>query len=237
MAVNTAVAAATLHGYGFSDGSDESFSAEPVVILVKPPTLPLDVLCPPVLDPVPRASLASAVQEESRPEPVPPCQPPEIRAPDWLAAAPSPAILAVPASAVPVPRIPAPRVVFGAGDAAVTPPEPDTAIETRYWEDVRRRVAAELRYPVEARRRGVSGDVTLCVAVNAGGLLIEAKPVAADVADSALSDAAVSATRRAAPFPPPSFASGAGTNMVVALLPIRFELVTRERTKAKEHVE
>lgn len=232
--VNAAIAAAALNGLGLGAGAGQTAPVAPLVILVKPPTLPMDVLRPPALDAVPRAALASACRQECRPEPVPLVQPPELQAPAWLSAAPSPALLPVAATDLRVPAVPPTPAGFGDTAPRTPPPAQDTDSEARYWEDVRRRVAAEIRYPVEARRRGISGDVTLCVAVNARGMLIEARPVAQDGLAPELSGAALAAARRAAPFPPPSFAAGAGTNMVVALLPIRFELVEREANKTKE---
>lgn len=213
---------ATLHG--FSPSRREAPPAYEVVI-IKPLTLPPDFLeAPPAREA--RRELPAQATMESREAVAPLAPPPE---PLWFDGAPSPAVLAA-ALSRPLPAEPL-RVDIGEMTGNNRHAR-DAGFDTAYWREVRRRMVSEVRYPVAARRRGVAGDVMLCIAVGAKGELVEAKTVSVSV-DQQLDDAAVAAAQRAAPFAPPPLDAGMGTNLVVALIPIHFELVDKEY-KTKE---
>ena len=228
LSINAVVALAALRGVAPTEiGTPPS----PEVVLIRPTALPPELLNPPKLDAIPRAPLARSARTELRLAPQPLASPPAPPAPDWLSAASSPAVLEIAAA----PGRPREALPVADGGTTGGTPAVEAGFDASYWQDVRNRVAAEVRYPLSARRRAATGEVTLCVAVDARGGLIVAKPVASS-ADEDLIAAAVSAARRAAPFPPPRMAPGAGTNLVVALFPIKFEVVEKENQKkgAKE---
>lgn len=193
------------------------------VVLVKPMTFAPELLNPPKPHAIPRSPVTQSSRVEPRTAPHSVASPPLEPALDWLSTALSPAVIQIAAASC-RPRETIPD--SGAGDGQ---PAPVPAVDTAYWQGVRDRVAAEVRYPLSARRRNTAGEVVLCVAINARGKLVVAKPVP-PAADPDLTEAAVSAARRAAPFPPPSM-RGAETNVAVALIPIHFVLVEKENPR------
>jgi protein TonB len=88
-----------------------------------------------------------------------------------------------------------------------------------YWLSVRAAIARELRYPDAARRQGAEGVVNVWLAVGPDGELVAARPVTS--VTPTLSEAAIAAIRRAAPFPAPTNAPNTTLGVV---LPIRFRL-------------
>ncbi len=222
LSINAVVAVAAFRGV--QPGASTPPPAIHEVVLIKPMTFPPELLNPPKLDAIPRSSITQSSRTEPRTAPQLLESPPLEPALGWLSAAPSPAIIQIAATCC-RPRETIPD--SGAGDGQ---PAPVPAVDAAYWQGVRDRVAGEVRYPLSARRRNVAGEVVLCVAVNARGELVVVKPVP-PAADPDLSEAAVSATRRAAPFPPPPAMRGVETNVAIALIPIHFVLVEKEKPR------
>lgn len=91
-----------------------------------------------------------------------------------------------------------------------------------FWREVRTAVARRIQYPPAARREGIEGTAVLKLTVGADGQLVEAVPLesTADV----FAEEALRAARRAAPFPAMTNHAAA----VTAVLPVRFQLDSRE---------
>ena len=103
-----------------------------------------------------------------------------------------------------------------------------------FWTNVRGLVAACAVYPAAAARRGNAGEVVIHVRIRTDGAL-DGALVAESSSDPALDRAAVAAVREAAPFPIDALGTMPGTNVLEALIPLRFELVApRGVTISKE---
>jgi protein TonB len=90
---------------------------------------------------------------------------------------------------------------------------------SNYWETVRAAVARNVRYPSVAIRKGIEGTIALRLTVDAQGNLVEAVPL--EGSSDILIQSALSAARRAAPFPTPANRLEFGSS---AVLPIHFQL-------------
>ena len=99
-----------------------------------------------------------------------------------------------------------------------SPPSLDL-VSSNYWESVRAAVARNVRYPSAAVRLGIEGSIDLRLTIDAQGNLVEAAPLAR--APDLLIQSALSAVRRAAPFPSNTNRS---RSVASATLPIRFQL-------------
>jgi protein TonB len=110
-------------------------------------------------------------------------------------------------------KTPAPAT---AGDAV------EDVVDPGFVNSIRAAVAHQLRYPELALRRGIEGRVVLRLTLTASGNLLQASP-SDPTADSALTNAALAAVRRAAPFP--AWRGTRNPNARLSLLlPIRFKL-------------
>ena len=99
-----------------------------------------------------------------------------------------------------------------------SPPSLDL-VHSNYWESVRAAVARNVRYPSAAVRLGIEGSIDLRLTIDAQGNLVEAAPLTR--APDLLIQSALSAARRAAPFPSNTNSS---RSVASATLPIRFQL-------------
>jgi protein TonB len=185
------------------------------------------------------------------PPPAAPPQPPEPKKeipppppkPVMVAAPPPSTPPAPPRVVTPAPGTPAPLRMAVAGAPAPQPaavaaaahaaPSNTPVVATAqgvvedvadpgYVNSIRAAVAHQLRYPAGALRRGVEGRVVLRLTLTASGHLVQAAP-SEPAADSALTNAALAAVRRAAPFPPWRGTRNPNARLSL-LLPIRFTL-------------
>ena len=91
-----------------------------------------------------------------------------------------------------------------------------------YVNSIRAAVAHHLRYPELAQRRGIEGRVVLRLTLTPSGRLLNAT-LGEPAADAALTNAALTAVHRAAPFP--AWHGTRNSNALLSLiLPIRFKL-------------
>ena len=90
---------------------------------------------------------------------------------------------------------------------------------SNYWDLVRAAIADSVRYPPSAVRQGIEGTIDLRLTLDARGALVEVVPL--ERTPELLIQSAVSAARRAAPFPPNT--NGIG-DVVSAILPVHFQL-------------
>jgi TonB family protein len=131
--------------------------------------------------------------------------------------------------------VPQPREVRAADQAYQPPPQPlsarscacstgGQALTPNYWDSVRNRIAACMRYPASARREGKDGVVVVRVEVDSEGGLVAATPLQ-EPGEPSLARAVVAGVRRAAPFGSPFGPDGKATNSVAASIVIRFELI------------
>jgi TonB family protein len=106
--------------------------------------------------------------------------------------------------------------------AAASGGEVEDVADPVYVNSIREAVAHQLRYPELALRRGIEGRVVLRLTLTTSGHLLKATP-GEPAADVALTNAALTAVRRAAPFPP--WHGTRNPNALLSLiLPIRFTL-------------
>ena len=183
----------------------------------------------PVPDTSPRASATSASPGEPRPA----ASRAEIPPP------PAAVIATIEDSTLVMPFAQgAPRPVLRPewGDLPVTAEQPTTfqpvassgigGDTLAFWQSVRLLVAARAVYPPAAARRRSAGQVVIRVRVRPEGTL-DGATVASASGDPALDRAAVAAVREAAPFPIQALGAAAGTNILEALIPLRFEFADR----------
>ena len=91
---------------------------------------------------------------------------------------------------------------MGAGQAALSSGSPGPVQdEHQYWALVRRRIETQKHYPRRALMRGLEGTVQIRFTLNQDGTLAELS-VRNGSSHPSLDDAALSAVRAAAPFPP-----------------------------------
>jgi protein TonB len=190
-----------------------------------------------VLDEIPGAaqSVDAAEAEAHVPDaPVPPVAAavapatparPAMPAPGPLPGRPAVPALATRASTVSASPVPRPLTAPPPTPAAAPPPSQPAATvgadaaASNYWHSVRSSIVASLRYPPPARRRGIEGRVIVKLVIDGQGRLVQAVPISE--AETLLKQAALTAIRTAAPFPPPPTAM---EPTVSTLIPIRFEI-------------
>ncbi|MGH0028740.1 MAG: TonB family protein, partial [Myxococcota bacterium] len=95
---------------------------------------------------------------------------------------------------------PAPPAVAAAPPSAAPGPSVEDLLD-RYKALLLARIAAQKRYPAMARRRGIEGDVTLRLRIDAAGDLAGVETLGR--APLVLAKQARTAAQKAAPFPPP----------------------------------
>lgn len=169
---------------------------------------------------------AGTTADESRPSSpstdVPPPPPRTLNAavecsiPDLPTARRSPLVWPSSAGGSPMPRA-------DGGPVAAPLSQTASADLVRFWDLVRRRVAERAVYPTDAARRRVSGQVVVLLRVDRRGNLVQTS-VASPAPDRALEQAALTAVRDAAPFPPDPLGNEAATNILEALIPVQFRL-------------
>ena len=178
---------------------------------------------------LPEVAIAALPQE---PPPPPPPLPepvatPEIQKPPEPVPENAPDIVPDPPESIPQPEKVVPPQL------KPVPEPPSMIVETAplgkpdAWLEVRTNIIAALRYPTQARRKGMAGIVHLSLRVDGAGHIVymEIKP---PEPPKPLGDAVRTAVRRAAPFPALGEAIRQGQTPDMAELPIRFELHTSE---------
>lgn len=101
------------------------------------------------------------------------------------------------------------------------PPFDARAAESNYWHTVRASIAQHLRYPPDARRRGLEGRVNVSVVLDGRGGLSKVDVV--DSSSDQFTRAVLAAVRAAAPF---AASDTTRTNVVSAVVPVEFRLNT-----------
>jgi periplasmic protein TonB len=99
----------------------------------------------------------------------------------------------------------------------------DAAWMEQYGRAVHAKIAAAVVFPERAARENRQGALVLRVVLNSDGRLLEATVVGGEV-DPVLRDAALTAVRRASPFPAPPRPVGAPAVPVSFRIPVRFYL-------------
>ncbi len=109
------------------------------------------------------------------------------------------------------------------------PPPPPMMAETTplrvedAWAEVRSGIQQSLRYPTPARRTGTEGVVVLRLTLDGSGSVVGAE-VRPPYPERVLCEAALSAVRRAGPFPKTGRAIRKGETLSTAEIAVRFEL-------------
>lgn len=175
----------------------------------QPPEPEKEIPPPPKLEPVVVAA---------KPTPIPPAKisapTPSVPSPLRIAVSVAPASATVAAPTKPVSTNTAPATLTGGNAEDVADPT--------YVNSIREAVAHQLHYPELALRRGIEGRVVLRLTLTASGHLLHATS-SEPAADTALTNAALAAVRRAAPFP--AWHGTRNSSALVCLtLPIRFKL-------------
>jgi periplasmic protein TonB len=113
--------------------------------------------------------------------------------------------------------------VVGALSSAPPPRSPELsphqrqALIRRYLEEILRpRILARFRFPPEAERLGIEGQVLVQASIDGSGRLLGLRPVGS-CADEILCEDAARTIREAAPFPPPPAALAEGLKVEVPL--------------------
>lgn len=164
-----------------------------------PPPEPREAALPDLRPPAPVLPRQEARPEPRKPAPPPQQQPPQKAAPKPAPRVPGPAPAPSPAPATT--QSPHGGTASAAPSAASARPGAAPAVAPGWNALLAAWLAANRRYPEEARRRGVEGEVTVRFAVAADGRVTDVAIVAAS-GSSALDGAAV-AMLRGARLPPP----------------------------------
>ncbi|MCX7591325.1 MAG: TonB family protein [Kiritimatiellae bacterium] len=93
-----------------------------------------------------------------------------------------------------------------------------------YWENVRSRVSAHLRYPLAARQRQAEGTVVVEIVLDEEGRLVNVRPIA-EPREPSLTHSVVSSVRKASPFGRPKFLPQDVATNLVGTIAVRFDLV------------
>lgn len=180
----------------------------------------------PQVETTPKVVQPSRVEPQPVPTPVPPPQPAPPRpapppVPEPVPEAPTPAdTLSAATETAPAPAArvpPPPQPPSGGGVAGGT----SAARQKSYLGELAAHLARHQRYPVEARRRKITGIVTLHFRFNAQGQ-VQAFTVTDSAGNRLLDDEAVAMLKRAQPLPP--IPVELGVDMMNISLPIEFSL-------------
>ena len=205
-----------------------------VEIVTAPPSLAFNAqpsaVSPKKVEPPPKPPEPKKDIPPPKPEPVvvaekpPPTPTPPPRMVTLALSVSSPLRIAVAAAPAPQPAAAAVSRAAASNTTAMATSSgnAEDVADPIYVNSIREAVAHQLRYPELALRRGIEGRVVLRLTLTASGHLLKATP-GEPAADAALTNAALTAVRRAAPFP--AWQGTHNSNALLSLiLPIRFKL-------------